>query len=112
MKREDAARMNSPLFRQEVIDAGRDRLAGTVVAAVPPNSRLYAIIVMLFAAALGAVLLLGQYATRTQVKGVVSYDAGIARVYPNAPAEIRQVHVRTGALVNTGDPPAPLPPAI
>jgi membrane fusion protein len=92
------------LFRQEVIDAGRDRLAGTVVAAVPPNSRLYAIIVMLFAAALVAVLLLGQYATRTQVKGVVSYDAGIARVYPNAPAEIRRIHVRTGMQVNAGDP--------
>jgi membrane fusion protein len=96
--------MNSPLFRQEVIDAGRDRLAGTVVAAVPPNSRLYATIVMLFAAALVAILLLGQYATRTQVKGVVSYDAGIARVYPNAPAEIRRIHVRTGMQVNAGDP--------
>jgi membrane fusion protein len=92
------------LFRQEVIDAGRDRLAGTVVAAMPPNSRLYATVVMLFAAALVAILLLGQYATRTQVKGVVAYDAGIARVYPNAPAEIRRIHVRTGMQVNAGDP--------
>jgi membrane fusion protein len=96
--------MNSPLFRQEVIDAGRDRLAGTVVAATPPNSRLYAGIVMAVAAALAAILIFGQYAAREQVKGVVSYDAGIARVYPNAPAEIRQVHVRTGQIVSAGDP--------
>jgi membrane fusion protein len=95
--------MNSPLFRQEVIDAGRDRLAGTVVAAVPPNSRLYATVVMLFAAALVAILLLGEYATRTQVKGVVAYDAGIARVYPNA--------LRKSARF-TCEPECRLPPAL
>ncbi len=95
---------NSPLFRQEVIDAGRDRLAGTVVAATPPKSRLYATLLMLVFLALAAMLVFGQYAAREQVRGVVSYDAGIARVYPNAPAEIRQVHVRTGAYVNAGDP--------
>jgi membrane fusion protein len=51
--------MNSPLFRQEVIEAGRDRLAGTVVAATPPGSRLYAGLLMLFAAALVALLVFG-----------------------------------------------------
>jgi membrane fusion protein len=96
--------MNSPLFRQEVIEAGRDRLAGTVVAATPPRSRVYATLLMLVSAALVLILVFGQYATREQVRGIVSYDAGIARVYPNAPAEIRQVHVRTGAYVNAGDP--------
>ena len=33
--------MAEPLFRQEVIEASRERLAGTVVAAVPPSSRFY-----------------------------------------------------------------------
>lgn len=96
--------MNSPLFRQEVIEAGRDRLAGTVVAATPPNSRLYAGLLMLVALAIVAVLIFGEYASRTQVKGIVSYDGGFARVYPNAPAEIRQVHVRSGMQVAAGDP--------
>ena len=96
--------MNSQLFRQEVIEAGRDRLAGTVVAATPPNSRLYAGLLMLVALAIVAVLIFGEYASRTQVKGIVSYDAGFARVYPNAPAEIRQVHVRSGVQVAAGDP--------
>jgi membrane fusion protein len=96
--------MNSPLFRQEVIEAGRDRLAGTVVAATPPRSRIYATLLMLVFAALVLLLVFGQYATREPVRGVVSYDAGLARVYPNAPAEIRQVHVRAGAVVSAGDP--------
>jgi membrane fusion protein len=96
--------MNSPLFRQEVIEAGRDRLAGTVVAATPPKSRLYAGLLMLVAVAITLILIFGQYASRTLVKGVVSYDLGVARVYPNAPAEIRQIHVRSGMEVAAGDP--------
>lgn len=96
--------MNSPLFRQEVIEAGRDRLAGTVVAATPPKSRLYAGLLMLVAFAIVLILIFGEYASRTQVKGIVSYDAGFARVYPNAPAEIREVHVRSGMRVAAGDP--------
>ena len=96
--------MNSPLFRQEVIEAGRDRLAGTVVAATPPKSRLYAGLLMLVALAIVLVLIFGEYASRTQVKGIISYEAGFARVYANAPAEIRQIHVRSGMQVAEGDP--------
>ena len=96
--------MNKPLFRDEVIEARRDRLMGTVVAATPPNSRLYAWLLMLFALALVAILAFGTFATRAQVKGVVAYDSGIARVYPNAFAEIQQVHVRPGVEVVPGDP--------
>jgi membrane fusion protein len=96
--------MSTQLFRQEVIEAGRERLAGTVVAAVPPNSRIYASVLLLVVLALAAILVFGQYAARQQVKGVVAYNGGIARVYPNAPAEIRQVHVRAGSQVEAGDP--------
>lgn len=96
--------MNTSLFREEVIEAGRDRLAGTVVAATPPNSRLYATLVILVAVALIAILAFGRHASRVQVKGIVAYDAGIARVYPNAPAEIREIHVRPGMRVAAGDP--------
>jgi membrane fusion protein len=96
--------MSSPLFRQEVIDVSRDRLAGTVVAATPPGAKLYAAILMVVFAALVAILIFGEYAARAQVKGVIAYNGGIARVYSNAPAEIRQIHVRTGMQVAAGDP--------
>jgi membrane fusion protein len=96
--------MTVQLFRQEVIEAGRERLAGTVVAASPPRARLYVALVMLFAALLAAILVFGQYSTRAGVKGVVAYDNGIARVYPSAAAEIRQFHVRNGMIVQAGAP--------
>ena len=96
--------MAPQLFRQEVIEAGRDRLAGTVVAAVPPRSRLYTTLLPAFAAVIALILVFGQYATSAQVRGIVAFDAGIARVYPASPAEVRAIHVRTGQRVRAGDP--------
>lgn len=96
--------MATQLFRQEVIEAGRERLAGAVVAAVPPRSRLYTWLIVAFTAAVAAILIFGQYASSARVRGIVAFDAGIARVYPSAPAEIRRIHVRTGQTVAAGDP--------
>ena len=96
--------MNAPLFRQEVIEARRHRLAGAVIAATPPRSGLYAALLVAVAAAIAAVLLIGNHAARAQVRGIVSYDAGIARVHPNAAGEIRELHVREGMRVAAGAP--------
>jgi membrane fusion protein len=96
--------MSEQLFRAEVIEANRERLAGTVVAAVPPSSRLYTLLLVAVFAALAALLVFGSYATSAQVRGIVAYDGGIARVYPSAQAEIRAIHVRNGQVVPAGAP--------
>jgi membrane fusion protein len=96
--------MTVQLFREEVIEAGRERLAGTVVAATPPRARLYVMLMLAFSALLAAILVFGQYSSRAQVKGVLAYDSGIARVYPGSAAEIRRIHVREGMYVAAGAP--------
>lgn len=98
------ATRQQPLFRAEAIDAQRDRLVGTVVAAVPPSSRLYTLLLLAVVAVIIGFLVFASYATTAQVRGVIAYDAGIARVYPSAPAEIRQIHVRSGDTVAAGQP--------
>lgn len=96
--------MKEQLFRNEVIEAGRNRLTGTVIAAVPPTSRVYTRFVMV--AALGLVLLLAfaSYTTTAEVRGVVAYDTGVARIYSQAPAEVRAIHVQVGQSVKAGQP--------
>ena len=96
--------MATQLFRQEVIEAGRDRLAGTVVAATPPRGRLYVALILVVGAIFVAFLVFGRYASSAQVRGVVAFDAGIARVYPSAQGEVRAIHVRTGMRVAAGAP--------
>jgi membrane fusion protein len=96
--------MTVQLFRQEVIEAGRERLAGTVVAATPPQAKVYVGAVLAFAALLAAILVFGHYASRAQVKGIVAYDTGIARVYPSSTAEVRAFHVTNGQHVEAGTP--------
>jgi len=96
--------MGEQLFRMEVVEAGRERLAGTVIAAAPPSARLYTTIVLAVAAIVVAFLIFGSYASSARVRGIVAYDAGIARVYPSTAAEIRQIHVREGQFVEAGTP--------
>lgn len=96
--------MTSPLFRQEAIETGRHRLTGTVIAAVPPSARLYTAFILMVITALGLLLIFGTYAQRAQVRGIVSYSAGVARIMPSTDAKVETVHVREGQRVNKGDP--------
>ncbi len=96
--------MATKLFRDEATEARRERLTGTVIAATPPGARLYTLLLGSVAAALIALLLVGQYASKVQVRGLVAHAGGIARVYPPATAEVRAVHVAEGQQVSAGMP--------
>ena len=92
------------LFRTEVIEARRNRLAGTVIAAVPPSSRHYTLILAGVAVSILAVLIFGSYSTTANVRGIVSYDAGLARVTSTSPGDVREIFVRPGSFVERGAP--------
>jgi membrane fusion protein len=92
------------LFRQDVIEAARDRLEGTVIAATPPRAATYLFIALGVLIAMIALLTFGSFATKVRVTGVVSYGGGVARVYTSSPVEIRALHVREGDIVAAGAP--------
>ena len=96
--------MTELLFRNEVIEASRNRLTGTVVAAVPPSSRLYTRLAAGAALLLLALLMFGSYTMTVDVRGFVAYDGGIARVYPRSAAEVSAIHVKGGQHVDAGQP--------
>lgn len=96
--------MADALFRNEVIEAGRTRLTGRVVAATPPGSALYTgLAAGAFVIAL-LIALLGSYSTTADVRGVLAYDQGVARIYPRTTAEIARIFVKAGRPVKAGDP--------
>ena len=96
--------MASMLYRQEVIDAARDRLEGTVIAATPPRASTYLTIALGVLIAIAMLLIFGDFAARIRVTGVVAYSGGVARVYPPSSVEIRTLDVREGDMVPAGAP--------
>ena len=96
--------MASALFRAEVTEARRQRLAGTVVAAVPPSARIFTTVALAVAAIIVLTLVFGRYASTANVRGIVAYDTGIARVSASAPGEVALIHVAAGARVAAGAP--------
>ena len=96
--------MATALFRAQAIEARRQRLAGTVVAAVPPSSRLYTRIAGGLALVILLTLIFGRYASTANVRGIVAYDAGVARVSAASPGEVTQIHVKAGTHVEAGTP--------
>ncbi len=74
------------------------------MAAVPPSSQLYTAIAASVAAILVAVLALGNYASTANVRGIISYDAGLARVTSAAPGDVRAILVTPGQSVEAGAP--------
>ena len=96
--------MATRLFRQEAIEARRDRLTGTVIAATPPRARVYGWLLILVAAALVALLVLGTWSTRLAVRGIVAPAGAVARLHAPGPAEVMEVRAREGMAVRRGQP--------
>jgi membrane fusion protein len=96
--------MSTQLFRHEVIEAKRNRLTGTVIAATPPRASTYTAILALTVLAFILFAIFGQFATRSKVTGVLVYDQGFARIYPPQIAQIRKIHVHEGDVVEAGAP--------
>ncbi|GGA61633.1 hemolysin D [Sphingomonas psychrolutea] len=96
--------MANTLFRPEVIEARRHRLAGTVIAAVPPSSKLYTALTGSVAAVIFAILTFGSYASTANVRGVIAYDAGLARVMSTTAGDVRAIRVKSGQTVEAGAP--------
>ncbi|HUL67063.1 MAG TPA: anibiotic ABC transporter, partial [Burkholderiaceae bacterium] len=67
------------LFRQEAIDAQREKLLGAVSSARPVPLRVFTAIAALFAIALVAFAFWGEYTRRERVEGFLALD-GLARV--------------------------------
>lgn len=96
--------MATRLFRNEAIEARRDRLTGTVIAATPPRARVYAWLLTGVAAALVALLAFGTWSTRIAVRGVVAPAGAVARLHAPGAAEVLEVRTREGARVRRGEP--------
>ena len=91
------------LFRQEAIDAQREKFLGDATIARPVPFWVFTLLAAGTAALLIAVALWGQYTRRERVEGYLALDTGAARVLIPDAGRVTELLVKEGDEVKAGD---------
>ncbi|HUL95118.1 MAG TPA: HlyD family efflux transporter periplasmic adaptor subunit [Usitatibacter sp.] len=95
--------MPRQLFRQEAIDAQREKFLGEATIARPVPTWVFTLLAGGTAVLLISVALWGQYTRRERVEGYVALDTGAARVLIPDPGRVTELVVKEGEEVKAGD---------
>ena len=96
--------MATKLFRQQAIDAQREKLLGEVSLARTVPMWGYTLLAVLFAASLVAFSIWGEYARRERVDGFLALDSGAARLLAPQAGTITEFLAKEGEEVAIGQP--------
>jgi len=96
------------LFRQEAIDAQREKLLGEVSIARPVPAWIYTLLALTIAILLVAFMFWGEYTRRERVEGFLALDAGAAPILAPDSGTLVELMVREGDLIAEGSPIARL----
>jgi membrane fusion protein len=95
--------MPRQLFRQEAIDAQREKFLGEATIARPVPAWVFTILAAGVALLLIAVTVWGEYTRRERVEGYLALDTGAARVLAPDAGRVIDLLVREGDEVKAGD---------
>ena len=91
------------LFRQEAIDAQREKFLGDATIARPVPFWVFTVLAAGVALLLIAVALWGQYTRRERVEGYLALDSGAAKVLIPDSGRVTDLVIREGDEVKAGD---------
>ncbi|HEX4585377.1 MAG TPA: HlyD family efflux transporter periplasmic adaptor subunit [Burkholderiaceae bacterium] len=92
------------LFRQEAIDAQREKLLGELSMARPVPLWVFTLLAVSFATVFVVFAFVGEYTRRERVEGFLVGDAGAARIFTSDPGIVTQLLVKEGDEVEPGSP--------
>ena len=92
------------LFRQEAIDAQREKLLGEVSLARPVPLWIFTALAVGFAVTLVAFSIWGEYARRERVDGFLALDTGAARILAPEAGTVADLLAKEGDEVEAGQP--------
>lgn len=96
--------MANKLFRQEAIDAQREKLLGEVSLARPVPLWIFTAVALAFALGLVAFSVWGEYARRERVDGFLALDSGAARLLAPEAGIVAEILAKEGDEVQAGQP--------
>jgi len=92
------------LFRQEAIDAQREKLLGEVSLARPVPLWVFTALALAFAVGLVAFSIWGEYSRRERVDGFLALDVGAARILAPEAGTVAELLAKEGDEVDAGQP--------
>ncbi|HXN14894.1 MAG TPA: HlyD family efflux transporter periplasmic adaptor subunit [Usitatibacter sp.] len=98
--------MPRQLFRQEAIDAQREKFLGEATIARPVPFWVFTLLAAGTAILLIGVALWGQYTRRERVEGYLALDTGAARVLAPDAGRITELLIKEGDEIRAGEPMA------
>lgn len=96
--------MSRNLFRQEAIDAQREKYLGETTLARPVAYWVYTLLAAAIALLLLGVAIWGEYTRRERVEGHLALDVGAARVLIPDPGRVSELLIKEGDEVQAGAP--------
>lgn len=96
--------MSRNLFRQEAIDAQREKYLGETTLARPVAYWVYTLLAAAIALLLLGVAIWGEYTRRERVEGQLSLDVGAARVLITDAGRVSDLLIKEGDEVHAGAP--------
>ena len=96
--------MATKLFRQEAIDAQREKLLGEVSLARPVPLWIFTAVALAFAVGLVSFSVWGEYARRERVEGFLALDSGAARLLAPESGLVAEILAKEGEDVQAGQP--------
>lgn len=94
----------SSLFRKEAVDHQKDRLMGDVVLLQPLSFAVLTIVALVIAAMVVGLLFWGTYARKETVRGYLSPDKGIVKIFAPSSGTVTDILVEEGQYVEAGQP--------
>jgi membrane fusion protein len=92
------------LFRQEAIDAQREKYLGETTLARPVAYWVYTLLAAAVALVLLGVAIWGEYTRRERVEGHLALDVGAARILIPDPGRVAELLIKEGDEVQAGAP--------
>jgi len=96
--------LSRSLFRQEAIDAQREKYLGETTLARPVAYWVYTLLAAAIAVLLLGVAIWGEYTRRERVEGHLALDVGAARVLIPDPGRVAELLIKEGDEVQAGAP--------
>jgi len=91
------------LYRKEVLATKKERLMGEVLLSQPFSYKLLSVAILLSLVLVIIILLNGDYARREKVRGYVTTDKGVIKIFPTMPGTIVGLNLKEGQQIQKGE---------